>query len=93
MKLRNFTKSDAETFAGAVNPQSIAEFNEYEKTYVVIIDSYGLTISRFDEDLYSDFVTIKMLPSTAEALVGMMVPCMETFDQLIDDAQPMEYAP
>jgi hypothetical protein len=27
----------------------------------------------------------------AEALLAMIVPCADTFDQLIDDAQPQEY--
>jgi hypothetical protein len=94
MKLRNFDSTDADVFAGAVNPTVIGEFGDARYTgnsYVAIVDSYGLTLSRFDEEGYSDFVTIEMLPSVAEALLAMIVPCADTFDQLIDDAQPMEY--
>jgi len=91
MKLRNFDKTDADIFAGAVNATVIGEFSGERNDYVVVVDSYGLTLSRYDEEGYSDFVTIEMLPSTAEALLAMVVPCADTFDQLIDDAQPQEY--
>ena len=90
MKLRNFDKADWETFAGAMGSPLIAEFGNAKNSYVVIVDCSGLTFTRYDDEGGSDFVTIDMLPSTAEALVGMMDQCPETIDQMIDDAQPQE---
>ena len=93
MKLRKFDDADWQIFAGATGSPLIAELDNY----VVIVDSYGLTINRYTDNsginqgLYVDFVTIEMLPSQAELLVTMMIPCCERFDKLIDDAQPMVY--
>jgi hypothetical protein len=93
MKLRKFDKADWDLFAGAVNPEGITEF-ENEATghgYVVIVDSYGITIDRYDYDGGSDFVTIEMLPSQALRLVQMMEIDFEALDELVDDAQPGIY--
>ena len=96
MKLRNFDQADRDIFAGAVNPVGIAEFENEDtgNAYVVVVDAYGLTISRFSyegEGDMSDFVTIEMLPSQAAVLVSTMDSDFEAFDRLIDDAQPQEY--
>jgi hypothetical protein len=93
MKLRKFDQADRDIFAGAVNPEGIVEF-ENEVTghsYVIVVDSYGLTIDRFDYDGGSDFVTIEMLPSQALLLVQMMEVDFEALDALVNDAQPGIY--
>ncbi len=91
MELRNFDSSDWDIFAGCIGNPLIAEFGNNKTAYVVVVDNYGLTLSRFDEEGETAFVTIEMLPSVAEALVGMLEPCTETIDQMIDDAQPATY--
>lgn len=89
MKLRNFDKVDAEIFAGAVNPVGIAEFENEETgdAYVIVVDSYGLTLSRFAYDGDNDFVTIEMLPSQALLLVQMLDVNFEAFDSLIEGGE------
>jgi hypothetical protein len=89
MKLRKFDQADWDIFAGAVNPEGIAEFEDEVTghSYVIVVDAYGLTIDRFNYDGGSDFVTIEMLPSQALLLIQMMDVNFEAFYELVEDAQ------
>jgi hypothetical protein len=95
VQLRKFDETDWMLYAGAVGDPFIAEFESTltHNIYVVIVDNYGLTISRYKEDFLSpEFVTIEMLPSQARALVSMIEPSFDVFDKLVDDAQIEPYS-